>query len=104
MTMEERKKRETLLGNIRMAKQIIERSEKELEELDKKQKEKEEKDKEHMARVFNVKMGKTVCGKEAEKVKAEYNAESVFGKPLNDQNKEIIKRAENDIYTENLIM
>ena len=57
MTMEERKKRETLLGNIRMAKQIIERSERELEELDRKQKEKEEKDKEHMARVFNVKMG-----------------------------------------------
>ena len=36
MTIEEKKKRETLLGNIRMAKQIIERSEKELEELDRK--------------------------------------------------------------------
>ena len=66
--------------------------------------EKEEKDKEHKAREFNVKMGRTVCGKEADKVKAEYSAKNVFGEPLNDRKKEIIKKAENDIYTENLIM
>lgn len=97
MTMEERRERDLLLGNIKMAQAIIERSERRLKEIENKAKDREDMDKKRLARVFGIKTGINV------NENGELNMENVFGEPLSESEEKQLEKTTAELYGEGAV-